>query len=68
MLRITANWPLDFRDGSRADEPPSLAAVTARDSSPLSNGPGSEILSGWRVVQADVDRLRSLTSWLLAYG
>src|SRR5262245_1829904 len=39
-------WPL----WSRTDEAQSLPAVTARDSSTPSNGPGSEILSDWRFV------------------
>jgi len=42
--------PANDRNGSRVDEPQSLPAVTTRDSSTPSNGPGSEILSDWRFV------------------
>jgi hypothetical protein len=48
------------RFGSRADEPPPLPAVTARDSCTPSNGPGSEIPTDRRFVPGADLSMRSM--------
>ena len=51
--------PPPFELGQGLDEPPSLPAVTARDSSTLRNGPGSECLCDWRFVPSPDVSIRS---------